>query len=281
MAKGINLSLTKSLADFDAMLDEAIQAVSVKKLTVPPELYDLNVWRFQVGKYVQINDEDVDKEDARPIFWIGYDWEANDKHHSMLWLEFDAKTCPPNYWEKLMALAGTSGNYCSKIDFEFAQVYMNAWVHCYLGEEYLKQFYDESADPNAQRNILTAFINEVLEKIQTSGPAAAFPLVTETTALTEKRPARRSIPLSALERLYVIDREIASGKYPNTNDLVECLKQATGECKPVSNTTVGRDIAFMKDRLRAPIEYDTFNRGFCYTEKEFRLPGIFTGAQGS
>jgi len=274
MAKGINLSLTKSLADFDALLDEAIQAVSVKKLTVPPELYDVNVWKLQIGKYVQINDEGTDEEETRPIFWIGYGWEESDSRQSMLWLEFDARTCPPNYWENLMPLAGTSGNYCSKIGFEFAQVYMNAWVHCYLGEEYLKQFYDENADPNAQRDILTAFINEVLEKIQTGTPAA---MPHEPAAFKEKKPARKSLPLPALERLYVIDREIASGKYPNTNDLVECLKQASGECKPASNTTVGRDIAFMKDRLKAPIEYDTFKRGFYYTEKGFRLPGIFIG----
>jgi len=278
MAKGINLSLTKSLADFDALLDEAIQAVSVKKLTVPPELCDLNVWELQIGKYVQINDENTDanEEEPRPIFWVGYGWEENGNRESMLWLEFDAKTCPPNYWEKLMTLVGTPGKYCSKIDFEFAQVYMNAWVHCYLGEEYLKQFYNESADPNAQRDILTAFISEVLKKIREEGPAAASP-DDEAAALTEKRPARRSIPLSALERLYIIDREIASGKYPNTNDLVECLKRAVGGCTPASNSTVGRDIAFMKDRLRAPIEYDTFNRGFYYTEKGFRLPGIFKG----
>jgi len=274
MAKGINLSLTKSLANFDALLDEAIGAVSVKRLTVPPELYELNVWKLQIGKYARINDEEMDEaasadeEDIRPIFWIGYGWEENDNRQSMLWLEFDARTCLPEYWEKLMGLVGTSGKYCSTIEFEFVQVYMNAWIHFYLAEEYLKQFYDENADPNAQREIITAFINEVLEKIQTGGPVA----------LTEKISSRKSIPLPALERLSVIDRAIASGKYPNSNDLVECLRRACGECKPASVTTVGRDIAFMKDRLRAPIEYDTRERGYCYTQKDFRLWGAFDNA---
>ena len=93
-----------------------------------------------------------------------------------------------------------------------------------------------------------------------------------------KKPSRKTLPLPALERLYVIDREIASGKYPNTDDLVECLKQASGECKPASTATVGRDIEFMRSRLRAPIVYDTFKRGFYYSQKGFRLPGIFTGS---
>ncbi|MCL2192427.1 MAG: WYL domain-containing protein [Treponema sp.] len=97
---------------------------------------------------------------------------------------------------------------------------------------------------------------------------------------TEKKPPRKSVPLPALERLYVIDREIASKKYPNTNDLVECLKQAEafGECKGVSIATVSRDLEFMRDRLKAPIEYDAYERGYYYTEKTFRLPGVFASA---
>ena len=265
MEKGINLALTKSLADFDALLDKAIEAVSSKKLTVPPELHGLNVWQLQVGKYVQINDEDM--EGVFPIFWIGYGWEENDGHESMLWLEFDAKTCPPKYWGKLEELAGTSGKYCSKIEFEFVQVYMNAWVHFYLGDEHLERFYDENADPNNQREILTCFMNEVLDKIQGIGPAQMSALGNEQVGAVKKTSSRKSIPLAALERLYVIDREIASGRYPNTNDLVECLKRADGECKPASNATVGRDIAFMKDRLGAPIEYDPVERGYYYAKE--------------
>ena len=124
------------------------------------ELDDDNVWKFQVGKYVQI-----DSENNPPVFWIGYGWEENEKSESCLWLEFDAKSCPAKYWEKLDKLVGTSGKYYPEIDLEFAQVYMNAWVHFYLREEYLKQFFDENADINAQREILKEFINEVMEKL--------------------------------------------------------------------------------------------------------------------
>jgi hypothetical protein len=163
MEKGINLSMTKSLAEFDSLLDQAIEAVSSKKLSVAHELDETNLWKFQVGKYVQINDEE---DDETAIFWIGLGWEENDKHESCIWLEFDAKTCPQKYWAKVNDLVGKSGKYFSDVDFEFAQVYMNAWIHFYLKDEYLRQFYDENIDKNTQKEILAGFINEVMDKMQ-------------------------------------------------------------------------------------------------------------------
>ena len=86
---------------------------------------------------------------------------------------------------------------------------------------------------------------------------------------TERKPSRQTLPLAALERLYVIDREIASGRYPNTNELVESIKRASerAECKTASMATVSRDIEFMRSRLYAPIEYDAYKRGYYYMEK--------------
>jgi len=166
MEKGINLSLTKSLADFDALLIKAIEAVPSKKLSVTDELNEVASWEFQVGKYIEISSGDEEGGyDEEAFFWIGYGWEENEKRESILWLEFDAKTCPALIWEKVNSLVGTSGKYYSKADFEFAQIYMNAWVHFYLNEECLKQFYDEKADPNKQKEILTGFVNEIMEKI--------------------------------------------------------------------------------------------------------------------
>ena len=161
MEKGINLSLTRSLAEFDKLLDQAIETVTTKKLSVAHELDEQDSWKFQVGKYVQINDED----EETALFWIGLGWEENDNHESSIWLEFDAKTCPAKYWDKINGLVGTSGKYYSEADFEFAQVYMNAWVHFFLKKELLEQFYNENADKSAQMEILTGFINEVLGKI--------------------------------------------------------------------------------------------------------------------
>jgi len=97
---------------------------------------------------------------------------------------------------------------------------------------------------------------------------------------TKKTQAAQSVTRPMLERLYIIDREIASGKYPNTNDLVERLTRASpGEHEGGSTATVSRDIAFMRDQLNAPIEYDTVERGYYYSRKTFRLPGAFMNAE--
>jgi predicted DNA-binding transcriptional regulator YafY len=81
---------------------------------------------------------------------------------------------------------------------------------------------------------------------------------------------RKNLPKTALARLYFIDREISSGKYPNTKSLAKDYE--------VGTATISRDIEFMRDRLSAPIEYDYRQRGYYYTEKTFRLPAAFTSA---
>jgi predicted DNA-binding transcriptional regulator YafY len=78
---------------------------------------------------------------------------------------------------------------------------------------------------------------------------------------------RKSIPKTALPRIYFIDREIASGKYPNTRTLAETYETGTA--------TISRDIEFMRDMMNAPIEYDFKRKGYYYTEKTFRLPAAF------
>jgi hypothetical protein len=162
MENGINLSLTKSLAEFDGLMDKAIKSVSSKKLSVAHELDEHDSWKFQVGKYVKINN---DKKEETALFWIGFGWEENVKHESCIWLEFDAETCPEKYWEIIKNLVGTTGKYFSDVDFKFAQVYMNAWIHFYLKAEYLNQFYDETIPKKTQIEILAGFIDEVLSKI--------------------------------------------------------------------------------------------------------------------
>jgi predicted DNA-binding transcriptional regulator YafY len=79
---------------------------------------------------------------------------------------------------------------------------------------------------------------------------------------------RKSIPKTALPRLYRIDEMIASGAYPSTYDLAEAYE--------TSMSSISRDIDFMKNSLGAPIEYDAQRRGYYYSEKTFRLPGSFT-----
>jgi predicted DNA-binding transcriptional regulator YafY len=82
---------------------------------------------------------------------------------------------------------------------------------------------------------------------------------------------RKNIPKTALPRIYFIDREIASGKYPNTRTLAAAYETGTA--------TISRDIEFMRDMLKAPIEYDFKQKGYYYSEKAFRLPAAFCSAE--
>ncbi|MCL2042796.1 MAG: WYL domain-containing protein [Treponema sp.] len=91
----------------------------------------------------------------------------------------------------------------------------------------------------------------------------------------DKKSTVPSPPKSALTRLFYIDQQIASGIYPNSRYLAEYLLDKWGE---VSVPTISRDIAFMRDRLYAPIEYDALNRGYYYSEKNYRIPMGFAGA---
>jgi predicted DNA-binding transcriptional regulator YafY len=81
---------------------------------------------------------------------------------------------------------------------------------------------------------------------------------------------RKSIPKLALARIYLIDREIASGKYPNVRYFVEKHEYRSA--------TIYRDIEYMKYSLHAPIEYDAKRRGYYYSEKSFRLPARYANA---
>jgi predicted DNA-binding transcriptional regulator YafY len=89
---------------------------------------------------------------------------------------------------------------------------------------------------------------------------------------TSKSPDKRaSMPKTALPRVYFIDREIAAGKFPSTAELARNYE--------TSMSTISRDIAFMKDMLNAPIEYDALHRGYYYSESNYRIPAGFTTAE--
>ncbi|MCL2067497.1 MAG: WYL domain-containing protein [Treponema sp.] len=81
---------------------------------------------------------------------------------------------------------------------------------------------------------------------------------------------RKNLPRAILSRIYYIDRQIASGKYPNVHDLAKGYE--------VGTATIYRDIEYLRDMLNAPIEYDAKNRGWYYKKKSFRLPARFASA---
>ena len=67
-----------------------------------------------------------------------------------------------------------------------------------------------------------------------------------------------------LRRIMGIDQAVRSGGWPNATTLA-----AEFEVDP---KTVRRDIAYLRDQLHAPLEYDPARFGYFYREPSFRLP---------
>ncbi len=69
-----------------------------------------------------------------------------------------------------------------------------------------------------------------------------------------------------MERLYDIDRRIRSKEFPSISELSHAWE--------VAERTIKRDIAFLKDRWNAPLEYDRNKKGYYYTEPSWAIPSI-------
>lgn len=67
-----------------------------------------------------------------------------------------------------------------------------------------------------------------------------------------------------MERVFWFDGQLKRRRYPNAARLAEKFE--------VSGKTAQRDIALLRDRLMAPIEYDPFHKGYHYTADHFELP---------
>jgi len=70
--------------------------------------------------------------------------------------------------------------------------------------------------------------------------------------------------MSVLERVFHFHQEILRNRYPNTKTLI-------GEFE-ISVATAKRDIAYLRDRLLAPLAVDARKNGFYYTRDDFQLP---------
>jgi len=69
--------------------------------------------------------------------------------------------------------------------------------------------------------------------------------------------------MSVLERIYYLHDRIRAGDYPTTRVLVETFE--------ISPATAYRDVAYLRDRLLAPLAFDARKNGYFYTEA-FSLP---------
>ena len=75
-----------------------------------------------------------------------------------------------------------------------------------------------------------------------------------------------------LDRLMRIHEQIEAGKYPNCSTIARDFG--------VSLKTAARDLDFMRDNWRFPMDYDKQRHGFFYWEKVLRLPWVrLTGAE--
>lgn len=69
------------------------------------------------------------------------------------------------------------------------------------------------------------------------------------------------------ERFLWFHKQVKAQKYPNARILAEKFE--------LSPKTAQRDIAFIRDRLNAPLIYLPDKRGYAYEEKAYELPGIW------
>jgi predicted DNA-binding transcriptional regulator YafY len=93
--------------------------------------------------------------------------------------------------------------------------------------------------------------------------APRYPTLAGRAAEPRSRP-----PLARMIRIHELMR---SEKYPNCTSLAAELE--------ISYKTAMRDIEFMRDQWRMPIEYDYFHKGFYYTAPVSSLPAM-TVSQG-
>lgn len=72
--------------------------------------------------------------------------------------------------------------------------------------------------------------------------------------------------MSLLERVYFFHNELTRNRYPNARTLMREFE--------ISQPTARRDIAYLRDRLLAPLAYDQKKNGFYYEDQSFNLPFV-------
>jgi predicted DNA-binding transcriptional regulator YafY len=73
------------------------------------------------------------------------------------------------------------------------------------------------------------------------------------------------------ERFVWFDNQVRARKYPNATTLSEQFE--------ISAKTAQRDIDFMRDRLRCPLDYDSSQKGYYYDDETFSLPMIYLSSE--
>jgi predicted DNA-binding transcriptional regulator YafY len=76
---------------------------------------------------------------------------------------------------------------------------------------------------------------------------------------------------SALVRYHVIDSCLTNTlkKFPAQEEIIEKIETAVGTT--LSSSMFNKDIAGMKSMYNAPIHYDRYRKGYCYTDADFSI----------
>ena len=73
-----------------------------------------------------------------------------------------------------------------------------------------------------------------------------------------------------IARLVIIHRMIKNGNYPSSERIINTCRNKL-ELDGYTESTKCRDLDFLRDFFRAPLEYDHFQRGYYYTDKNFKI----------
>jgi predicted DNA-binding transcriptional regulator YafY len=73
------------------------------------------------------------------------------------------------------------------------------------------------------------------------------------------------------ERFQWLDFQVRNGSFPNAVSLARKFE--------ISSKTAQRNIDFMRDRLAAPLEYNTSRKGYRYTDDCYELPRLFASQE--
>ncbi len=71
----------------------------------------------------------------------------------------------------------------------------------------------------------------------------------------------------AYERYYWLQGQIKAGRHPNARKLAAEFE--------ISEKQAQREIEFMRDRLGAPLVYDSSQKGYEFEDKRYELPPIW------
>ena len=77
-----------------------------------------------------------------------------------------------------------------------------------------------------------------------------------------------------MDRIFFIIAEIRRGKYPNCPGLAKEWARHIGSERPFDRKTISRDIGWLRDFHRAPIEWSPSENGYYYTDKSWVMPSM-------